>query len=78
MPNKEIELGWEVLDRLPRGYDGALMASAIRTRIAEAILAERNACAKAVISRGMETKNGEWHGNNHAAASFAECILARD
>jgi len=54
------------------------LASAIRTRIAEAILAERNACAKAVISRGMETKNGEWHGNNHAAASFAECILARD
>jgi hypothetical protein len=45
--------------------------------VREAEMAEREACALAVMDRGRNTKNGEWHGNNHAAEAFAECIRER-
>lgn len=38
---------------------------------------EREECAKVCEERGRSTKTGEWHGNNHAAASFAESIRKR-
>lgn len=45
---------------------------------AEAIASARiNAleeAAMAIEERGRMTKNGEWHGNSHAAQAFAECI----
>jgi hypothetical protein len=65
---EEFELGSEIIERIPRGRDGAALEAAIRARIKELIATER----KVLLDGATTGYDSGFHSGSRVTLTFAD------